>query len=198
MQSIKELGFKDYYYLDNDKIYNKNKNKYVKEVGEYRYKLKTNNNNYKSITIKEIYKRLFNKVFCKDNIKLLDGEIFKEIKETSGNYEVSNLGRVKSKIGNHAIILKPYITPKNYERLQIYINGKKYSKFIHSLVASEWLESPQNLDCEIHHKDFNSLNNSYWNLEYLTKYEHKKKHTERRNENECTESKKDNNRKNYR
>ena len=137
MQSIKELGFKDYYYLDNDKIYNKNKNKYVKEVGEYRYKLKTNNNNYKSITIKEIYKRLFNKVFCKDNIKLLDGEIFKEIKETSGNYEVSNLGRVKSKIGNHAIILKPYITPKNYERLQIYINGKKYSKFIHSLVASE-------------------------------------------------------------
>lgn len=180
MQSLKALGFAEYYYLDNDKIYNTKRKCYVKEVAEYRYRLKNNKGIYKSITLKEIYRKLFNKVFCKDNIKPLTNEYFREIKDTCGNYEVSNLGRVKSKIGNHAIILKPYITPYGYERLQIYIEGKKYNKLVHCLVAETWLEQPKSLDYEIHHKDFNSLNNAVSNLEYLSKIEHYKKHEEGR------------------
>ena len=198
MISLKELDFQDYYYLDldNDKIYNEKKKDYVKEVGKYRYRLKNNQNIYKSITLKEIYIRLFNKVFCKDNIKLLENEIFKEIEETKGNYEVSNLGRIKSKTGNYAIILKPYITKGGYERLQIYIDGHKYNKYVHCLVAAAWLKAPKNLEYEIHHKDFNRLNNSAINLEYVSKIEHQKIHNERRKEiNECSESKNNNYRK---
>ena len=192
MQSLKKLDFAEYYFLDNDKIYNSKRKCYVKEVGEYRYKLKNNEGKYKSITLKEIYKRLFNKVFCKDNIELLDNEVFKEIKDSCGNYEVSNLGRIKSKVGNHAIILKPYITKYGYERLQLYIEGKRYNKYVHSLVASTWLEPPQSLEYEIHHKDFNSLNNNVSNLEYLSKIQHYKKHEERR-KNVSTKSKENNN-----
>lgn len=180
MQGLKEIGLADIYYLDNDKIYNSSKKCYVKEVSEYRYKLKNQEGKYKSITLKEIYKRLYNKVFCKDDIKLLENEIFKEIKETNGNYEVSNLGRIKSKISNHAIILKPYITNGGYARLQIYINGRKYSKFVHSLVASTWLKKPMNLDCEIHHRDFNSLNNRADNLEYISRIKHYEIHDKKR------------------
>lgn len=195
MQSLKELGFAEYYYLDNDKVFNANSNRYVKEVGEYRYKLKNNEGIYKSVTLKEIYKKLFNSVFCKDDIELLEGESFREIAETGGNYEASNLGRIKSKCSNHAIILKPYVTPKGYERLQLWIEGQKINKFVHALVAATWLEQPQSLEVEIHHKDFNSLNNAASNLEYLSKMQHVKKHAERRKaiNNECSKSEEDNN-----
>ena len=182
MENLGKIGLAEYYFLDNDKIYNSNKKRYVKEVSEYRYKLRTNEGIYKSITIKEIYKKLYNKNFCIDNIELLENEIFKEIEGSCRNYEASNLGRIKSKMGNYARILKPFITNKGYERLQIYIEGQKYSKFVHTLIASTWLKEPKNLDYEIHHKDFNSLNNVASNLEYISKIQHYKKHDERRKE----------------
>lgn len=182
MENLGKIGLAEYYFLDNKKIYNSKKKTYVKEASEYRYKLKTKEGIYKSITLKEIYKRLFNEVFCIDNIELLENEIFKEIEGTCGNYEASNLGRIKSKMGNYARILKPYITKKGYARLHIYIEGQKYGKFVHSLVASAWLKEPINLDYEIHHKDFNSLNNAASNLEYISKIQHHKKHDEKRKE----------------
>lgn len=180
MQCLKDLGFEEYYYLDNDKIYNKKRQAYVKEVSEFRYRLKVNKGKYQSISMKEIYRRLFNKVFCKDNIKLLENESFKEIKDTNGNYEVSNLGRVKSKANNHAIILKSQITKNGYARLQLSIEGRRYSKLVHCLVAEVWLDQPQSLEYEVHHIDGNKLNNSVSNLEYLSKIEHYKKHEEER------------------
>lgn len=176
MHSLKELGFEEYYYLDNERIYNAKKQSYVKEVGEYKYKLKNNEGKYKCITMKKIYRKLFNKVFCKDDIKLLKDEIFKEVEGTNGNYEVSNLGRIKSKANNHAIILKPQINRNGYERLQLSIEGQRYSKFVHSLVAVAWLKQPKNLEYEVHHIDGNKRNNKASNLEYLSKLEHRKKH----------------------
>ena len=184
MQCLDVLGFMDYYYLDIDKIYNAKRKQYMTEVGEYRYKIRTTEGTVKSITIKEIYKRLYNQVFCKDEIERLEGEEFREIEGTEGNYLVSNYGRVISYISNHAMILKPTITPKGYERLQITIEGQRYNKFVHSLVAAAWLGQPQSLEQEIHHKDFNQRNNNYTNLQYVYKNEHVKKHVERR-EKEC-------------
>lgn len=180
MVNLSVLGFADCYYLDVDKIYNAKRKIYMKEVSEYRYKIMTKEGKKKSVTIKEIYRRLYNKVFCVDDIKRLDGEEFREIEGTEGNYLVSNYGRVISYFSNHAIILKPTITPKGYERLQIIIEGRKYNKFVHRLVAEAWLGNPKSLEQEIHHKDFNQRNNKSDNLEYLDKNEHVKKHIERR------------------
>ena len=166
---------KEYYYLDGYKIYNSKSKKYIKG-DNFKYKLKNNNDKYISITMKEIYRRLFNEVFCIDNIQLLRNEQFKKIVGTNGNYEVSNLGRIKSKAGNHAIILKTQITKKGYERVQLSINGKKYDKFVHSLVAMTWLEIPPILDLEVHHIDGNKLNNTVSNLQFLSKLDHLKLH----------------------
>ena len=185
MQCLDVLGFMDCYYLDIDKIYNAKRKQDMTEVGEYRYKIRTKDGIAKSITIKEIYKRLYNKVFCIDDIERLEGEEFREVEGTEGNYLVSNYGRVISYISNHAMILKPTITPKGYERLQITIEGQRYNKFVHSLVAAAWLGQPQSLEQEIHHKDFNQRNNNYTNLQYVYKNEHVKKHVERREKEQC-------------
>lgn len=185
MQCLDILGFSDCYYLDNDKIYNIKRKQYVKEVAEYRYKLRTKDGRTKSITIKEIYKKLYNTVFCIDNIVRLENEEFKEIEGTKGNYYVSNFGRVISYTANHAIVMKPTVTNKGYERLQIVIDGKRYNKFVHCLVAMTWLGKPQNLEQEIHHKDFNQRNNNCNNLQYIDSVEHVKLHVERRNNGGC-------------
>lgn len=185
MQCLDILGFSDCYYLDNDKIYNMKRKQYVKEVAEYRYKLRTKDGRTKSITIKEIYKKLYNTVFCIDNIVRLENEEFKEIEGTKGNYYVSNFGRVISYTANHAIVMKPTVTNKGYERLQIVIDGKRYNKYVHCLVAMTWLGKPKNLEQEIHHKDFNQRNNKCNNLQYIDSVEHVKLHVERRNNGGC-------------
>ena len=56
MKCLDSLGFLDYYYLDVDRIYNAKRKQYMKEVGEYRYKIRTSEGITKSVTIKEIYK----------------------------------------------------------------------------------------------------------------------------------------------
>ena len=185
MQCLDILGFSDCYYLDNDKIYNIKRKQYVKEVAEYRYKLRTKDGRTKSITIKEIYKKLYNTVFCIDNIVRLENEEFEEIEGTKGNYYVSNFGRVISYTANHAIVMKPTVTNKGYERLQIVIDGKRYNKYVHCLVAMTWLGKPKNLEQEIHHKDFNQRNNNCNNLQYIDSVEHVKLHVERRNNGGC-------------
>ena len=187
MQCLDVLGFMDCYYLDIDKIYNAKRKQYMTEVKEYRYKIRTKDGISKSITIKEIYKRLYNKVFCIDDIERLEGEEFREVEGTEGNYLVSNYGRVISYISNHAMILKPTITPKGYERLQITREGKRYNKLVHSLVAAAWLGQPQNinpLEVEIHHKG-EKTDNSVNNIMYVSKQEHRKIHEERREKEQC-------------
>lgn len=183
MQCLDVLGFMDCYYLDIDKIYNAKRKQYMTEVGEYRYKIRTKDGIAKSITIKEIYKRLYNKVFCIDDIERFEGEEFREVEGTEGNYLVSNYGRVISYISNHAIILKPTITPKGYERVQLCLEGQKVNKFVHTLVCMTWLGEPKSIDCEIHHKDNCGLNNNIENLCYVTRQEHIKIHTKMRKDN---------------
>lgn len=180
MYCLNEIGLAEYLYLDGDNIYSSKTNKYLKQCAEGRYRLYTLDRKQKNISLKEIYKELFDTVYCFDDIELLENEEFREIEGTNGNYEVSNYGRVKSKIGAKARILKPTITPKKYERLQIVIDGKIYNKFVHCLVASAWLDKPKNLEYEIHHKDFNSLNNNADNLQYISKIEHINIHNKRR------------------
>lgn len=172
-------GFKEYYYLDTDgKVYNAVSKSYLKQ-NKHKYKLRTLENKQKTISLKELYRAVYNKNFCTDEIPLLDNEIFKEIDDTNGQYLISNYGRVKSLVGYTAIIMKAHITPKGYYRLQIIQDGEPVNWFIHSLVAEAFLEPPKSLNYQIHHKDFNSLNNKAANLEYLTPQEHRKKHNER-------------------
>lgn len=95
-------------------------------------------------------------------------EIIKDIKGFEGRYTISNLGIVRSRLTN--IIMKPNITRFGYARINLRkAKSREYkSYFIHRLVASHFLDNPNNLP-EVNHKDSNRLNNNVLNLEWVSK-----------------------------
>ena len=102
-------GFEEYYYLKEDgTIYNAKTNRTLKPDKKHLYKLKLKASGYKKISIRTIYKDLYNKPFCKDDIEDLEDEEWREIDGTNGYYLISNMGRIKSLQSYNAIILKPY------------------------------------------------------------------------------------------
>lgn len=89
-------------------------------------------------------------------------EIWRDIKDYEGLYQVSNLGRVKS-LGNGGThktsrILKSAKNTWGYLRVQLWKNGKGKWCFVHRLAATAFLDNPDNLPC-VNHKDENPSNN---------------------------------------
>lgn len=99
-------------------------------------------------------------------------EIWKAIPEFEDLYIISNYGKVKSiGIGNNrktGQIISTWLSPKwNYENINLYKNGNKYTFTIHQLVASIFIGNcPEGY--EVNHIDNNKSNNRLDNLEYLT------------------------------
>lgn len=122
---------------------------------------------------KDFYTNQLNKiVFAFADIEFLENEIFKEIEGTEGQYFVSNKGRVVSLFNKKYRILKTYIKDNNYEDIQI--KGIHY--YIHRLVYSIFNPNEDISNKEIHHIDFNTLNNELYNLCPLSKKDHDKIH----------------------
>lgn len=110
-------------------------------------------------------------------------EIWKDIKDYEGLYQVSNLGRVKSvkkeiKYCNGKIviypekILKGFISTSGYFAVDLYKNNTRKRFYVHRLVAEEFIENPLNKP-EINHIDEDKLNNRVENLEWCTSSENK-------------------------
>lgn len=96
-------------------------------------------------------------------------EIFKDIEGYEGLYQVSNLGNVKA-LGNGGSnskekILKPQKIRGGYLRVGLCKQGKRKMYLVHRLVASEFIENPNNYPI-INHKDENPSNNCISNLEW--------------------------------
>ena len=90
-------------------------------------------------------------------------EEWRDIEGYEGLYQVSNLGRVKSKRG----ILKPRITPKGYLRIQLSKNSNRKDKFVHVLVAETFL-CKYDSALQVNHIDGDKTNNTVDNLEWVT------------------------------
>lgn len=170
----------DYYMTKEGQIYDKSKDKYIKPNKKHLFTLRTETNERKIISLRTLYKLVYNERYCKDNIQNLDNEVWKEIDNTDKKYYVSNKGRVKSMQGYEAIILKPFKNKTGYERIDIIQQDEvRTTKLIHRLVAAAFLPIPKNIDMQIHHIDFNNCNNAADNLQWLNPAEHRKKHKEK-------------------
>ena len=188
-------GYADYYYLLEDgSLLNVSTNKILKQSSTHMYMIRTTNNNRKKVSLKTLYRLVYDKPYSKDNIKNLIDQQWKEIQETNGLYYISNKGRVKSLQGYETILLKPFNNQNGYARVDIIENGKRQTKLVHRLVAAAFLPLPQKLEMQLHHKDFNKNNNAVENLEWLTCIAHSKKHKDQtiggEKKNVCTKSKK--------
>ena len=94
---MKQIGtpYKDYYYLDNLKVYNSLTKKYLR-MNTNMFTLVNEDNKRVKVTLKDLYYNVNNKVYCNDEIQDLQGEQWKEIENSCGNYFISNMGRIKS------------------------------------------------------------------------------------------------------
>ena len=100
-------------------------------------------------------------------------EIWMDIKEYEGMYQISNLGRVKSlprKGSTTERILKPNKDTKGYNRVILTKNNSTKTFKIHRLVAEYFIPNPDNLP-QVNHIDEVKDNNIVTNLEWCdTKY----------------------------
>ena len=105
----------------------------------------------------------------------MNKEIWKDIKDYEGLYQVSNLGRVKSLArkskhsrGYIAYYKEKILAPasiKGYLVVNLSKDGSNKRYYIHRLVASAFIPNPDNLP-EVNHIDENKMNNSVENLEW--------------------------------
>ena len=110
-------------------------------------------------------------------------EIWKDVKDFEGIYQISNLGNFKSvdRINIHkdrwgnSIKYKIKGKPKRYSLnnkgycvIQLYKNGKTKHYLLYRLVAEAFIPNPNNLP-EVNHKDENKLNNCIDNLHWCTR-----------------------------
>lgn len=117
-------------------------------------------------------------------------EVWKPVVGFEKFFEISNLGRLKrttvyqntwnkKKRINPNRIVKP--TPeRGYLRIALSVNGKRYLKYIHRLVAEAFIPNPNNYK-EVNHIDNNRSNNRVDNLEWCDRkhnLDHMIKHQE--------------------
>ena len=103
-------------------------------------------------------------------------EEWRPIAEFDGEYEVSNLGRVRSMKkyrGQTGRIMPQTQQPsgrngeRRYFAVMLWHNNKAYCRKAHRLVAEAFIPNPDNLP-QINHKDGNRANNQVSNLEWCT------------------------------
>ena len=97
-------------------------------------------------------------------------EHWKEIKGFP-NYLISDLGRVYSLNRNRC--LKARLNRYGYEYVTLSENGVQKALTVHRLVATHFIENPENKP-EVNHVDGNKTNNDFRNLEFVTRIENQR------------------------
>jgi NUMOD4 motif-containing protein/HNH endonuclease len=99
-------------------------------------------------------------------------ELWKDIINYEGLYQISSLGRIL--IIKTKKIKKLSLTKMGYYGIMLLKDKKSKNFLIHRLIAIHFIPNPNNLPI-INHKDYNKLNNNIDNLEWCT-YSHNINH----------------------
>lgn len=105
-------------------------------------------------------------------------EVWKDIKDYEGLYQVSNLGRIRSldhyskhhNGGTQFVkgrLLKDCVCGFGYRKVSLCKDGIAKSTNLHSLVAKTFIPNPNNLP-EVNHINECKWDNAVWNLEWCT------------------------------
>lgn len=109
-------------------------------------------------------------------------ENWKDIPGYEDYYQASNFGMIRSKNrivpkGKKRVptrvrgqIMAPWIDENGYLKVDLFINGQKRSKRVHTLIAKTFIPNPLNKET-VNHIDENTLNNTVRNLEWMTNEE---------------------------
>ena len=92
-------------------------------------------------------------------------EEWKVIDFTNNKYSVSSEGRIRN--NNTGNILKPSIHKRGYLKINLEVDGKKYSKSMHRLIALMFIPNPEN-KAEVNHINGIHDDNRAVNLEWVT------------------------------
>ena len=94
-------------------------------------------------------------------------EIWHDIENYEGLYQISNKGRVKSLYNGSERILRPVIDRYGYYKIMLYNDSVRKIFSIHRLVAQAFIPNLYNKP-QVNHLDENKKNNSVDNLEWAT------------------------------
>lgn len=93
-------------------------------------------------------------------------EVWKDVVDFEGLYEVSSLGRIRNtKTG--AIKAQCLQSNKRYIQVQLWKNNQHYGELVHRIVARAFIPNPLNKP-QVNHLDKNDQNNRADNLEWVT------------------------------
>ena len=98
----------------------------------------------------------------------LKNEQWRDIDGYEGRYQVSDLGRVRSRKRGEWKVLRPGKSNKGYLQVGLFRDGKAKNYKIHRLVAQAFIPNDDESKTQINHIDECKQNNRLWNLEYCT------------------------------
>ncbi|QEE50332.1 hypothetical protein FUA48_12310 [Flavobacterium alkalisoli] len=116
-------------------------------------------------------------------IEYLENEIWRDVLNYEGCYQISNLGRVKSverkvkssrsKTGYRTIkekLMTPLLSKYGYYRVHLMKEGKSFIAMVHRLIAEAFIPNPNNKP-QVNHINLIRTDNRIENLEWMTNKE---------------------------